>query len=99
MHIMSDVYNEKKGYVQKSIKAKGTFHVNLFMYYSSNSTKKLDKLGQLSNYILFVDSYLKVPKLYVMDSSTTEEVMDKLDIFQYRFGKIDEFVWWDLEGT
>ena len=23
--------------------------------------------------------------------------MDKLDMFQYIFGKIDEFDWWDLE--
>ena len=23
--------------------------------------------------------------------------MDKLDMFQSRFGKIDEFGWWDLE--
>ena len=23
--------------------------------------------------------------------------MDKLDIFQYRFGKIDKFGWWDLK--
>ena len=23
--------------------------------------------------------------------------MDKLDMFQYRFGKMDEFGWWDLE--
>ena len=23
--------------------------------------------------------------------------MDNLDMFQYRFGKIDEFGWWDLE--
>ena len=23
--------------------------------------------------------------------------MDKLDIFQSRFGKIDEFGWWELE--
>ena len=23
--------------------------------------------------------------------------MGKLDIFHYRFGKIDEFGWWDLE--
>ena len=28
---------------------------------------------------------------------TTEEVMDKLDMFQYIFGKIDQFGWWDLE--
>ena len=32
-----------------------------------------------------------------MDKITTEEVMDKLDIFQSMFGTIDGFGWWDLE--
>ena len=32
-----------------------------------------------------------------MQKITTEEVMDKLDMFQFIFGKIDEFGWWDLE--
>ena len=32
-----------------------------------------------------------------MERITTEEVMDKLDMFQSRFGKIDEFGWWYLE--
>ena len=32
-----------------------------------------------------------------MEKITTEEVMDKLDIFQSRFGKIYQFGWWDLE--
>ena len=32
-----------------------------------------------------------------MEKITTEVVMDKLDMFQSRFGKIDEFGWWDLE--
>ena len=32
-----------------------------------------------------------------MEKISTEEVMDKLDMFQYRFGKIDEFGYWDLE--
>ena len=32
-----------------------------------------------------------------MENITTEEVMDKLDMFQSRFGKIDQFGWWDLE--
>ena len=32
-----------------------------------------------------------------MEKITTEEVMDKLDMFQSRFGKIDEFGLWDLE--
>ena len=32
-----------------------------------------------------------------MDRITTEEVMDKLNMFQSIFGKIDEFGWWDLD--
>ena len=32
-----------------------------------------------------------------MDKITIEEVIDKLDMLQSRFGKIDEFGWWDLE--
>ena len=32
-----------------------------------------------------------------MENITTEEVMDKLDMFQTRFGKLDEFGWWDME--
>ena len=32
-----------------------------------------------------------------MEKIKTEEVMYKLDTFQYRFGKIYEFGWWDLE--
>ena len=42
-----------------------------------------------SNYLLIVDAYSKIPKLYGMERITTKEVMDKLDIFQSRFGKID----------
>ena len=32
-----------------------------------------------------------------MEKITTEEVMDKLDMLQSRFGKTDQFGWWDLE--
>ena len=32
-----------------------------------------------------------------MENITTEEVMEKLDMFQSRFGKIDQFGWWYLE--
>ena len=32
-----------------------------------------------------------------MVNITTAEVMDKLEIFQSRFGVIDQFGWWDLE--
>ena len=32
-----------------------------------------------------------------MENITTAEVMEKLDMFQSRFGKMDQFGWWDLE--
>ena len=32
-----------------------------------------------------------------MQQINTEEVMDTLDMFKDRFGKIDKFGWWDLE--
>ena len=32
-----------------------------------------------------------------MEKITTEKVMDELDMFQSRYGKIEQFGWWDLE--
>ena len=32
-----------------------------------------------------------------MENITTAEVMDKLDMFQSRFGKMDQSGWWYLE--
>ena len=52
---------------------------------------------KFSNYLLIVDAYSKIPKLYSMEKTTKEEVMEKLDMFQSRFGKIDQFGWWCLE--
>ena len=49
------------------------------------------------NYLLIVDAYQKIPKLYGMKTITTEEVMNNLDMFQARFRKIEESSWWDLE--
>ena len=50
-----------------------------------------------SNYLLIFDAYYKIPKLYGMEKIYTEEVMDNLDMFQSRCGKIDEFGWCALE--
>ena len=62
----------------------------------STSPKHLTSDTTFSNCILIVDTYSKITKLYGMEI-LTEEVMDKLDIFQSRFGEIDEFGWWDLK--
>ena len=43
-----------------------------------------------------MDAYSRISKLYGIEDITTEEVMDKLDMFQSRFLKVDEFVWWNM---
>ena len=63
----------------------------------STAPKSLTSYTTFSNYLLIVDAYSKIPKLYGMENITTAEVMDKLDMFQSRFVKIDQFSWWDLE--
>ena len=63
----------------------------------STTPKSLTSDTNFSNYLFIVDAYSKIPKLYGMEKITTEEVMDKLDMFQSRFGKIDPFGWWHLE--
>ena len=62
----------------------------------STAPKSLTNDTNFQNYLLIVDAYYKMPKLYGMENNTTAEVMDKLDMFQSRFGKIDQFGWWDL---
>ena len=63
----------------------------------STALKSLTNDTTFQKYLLIVDAYSKIPKLYGMENITTAEVMDKLDMFQSRFGKIDQFGWWDLE--
>ena len=57
------------------------------------SSKSLTKDTYFSNYLFIVDAYSKLTKLYGMEKITTKEVMDKLDMFQERFGKPDGFGW------
>ena len=52
-----------------------------------------------SNYLLIVDAYYKIPKLYGMENISTEQVMDKVYMFQSRSGKIDKLGWWGSEKT
>ena len=53
----------------------------------------LTKDTTFANYLLIVDAYSKIPKLYGMENITTEEVMDMLDMFQAIFERVDEFGW------
>ena len=64
---------------------------------TSTAPKSLASDTYFSNDLLIVNDYSKTRKLYGVDKITTEEVMDKLYMFQSRFGKFDEFGWWDSE--
>ena len=59
----------------------------------SKAPKNLTSDTTFSNYLLIVNAYYNIPKLYGMENITTAEVMDKLDMFQSRLEKIDQFVW------
>ena len=63
----------------------------------STAPKSWTRDTTFSNCFLIVDTYSNIPKLYGMEIITTVEVMDKLDMVQSRFEKIDQFGWWDLE--
>ena len=58
----------------------------------STAPKSLTNDTNFQNYLLIVDVYSKIPKLYGMENITTAEVMDKLDMFQSRFGKLTNLV-------
>ena len=64
---------------------------------TSTAPKRLTRNTTFYNYLLIVDTYYKTPKLYGTEKIFTEEVMDKLDIFQSRFRKIDESGLWELK--
>ena len=71
--------------------------MGFYGYNSINGTQILTSDTTFSNYLLIVDAYYKITKLYGMEKITIEEVINKLDMFQFRFGKMDQFGWWDLE--
>ena len=63
----------------------------------SVAPKILTNDTNFKKYLLIVDAYSKIPKLYGMENITTAEVMEKIDMFQSRFRKMDQFGWRDLE--
>ena len=87
----------EKSRSKNPIKPKAPFKRVFMGIITSTSPKSFTSDTTFSNYILISDAYSKIPKLFGVEKITTEEVMDKLDMLQFRFGKIREFGWWDLE--
>ena len=92
------IYSMNKNDRSKTpLKPKAPFKWYFMDIIPSTAPSFLTNKTTFSNYILIVDAYYKISKLYGMEKITTEEVMDNPDMFQSRFGKIEEFGWWDLE--
>ena len=81
----------KKARSKIPLKPKAPFKWVFMDIVPSTAPKSLTSDTTFSNYLLIFDAYHNITKLYGMDKITTEEVMDKLDMFQSRFGKMDQF--------
>ena len=79
------------------LKPKATFKWIFMDIIPSTAPTILTSDTKFSDYLLIIDAYSNIPKLYGIEKIATEEVMYKLDMLQSRFGKMDEFGWWDLE--
>ena len=87
----------KKSRSKLPFKPKAPFKWVFMDVIPSLATKSLTNDTNFKNYMLLVDAYSKIPKLFGMENITTAEVLDKLDMFQSRFYKIDQFGLLDLE--
>ena len=82
---------------ENPLKSKAPFKWVFMEIIPSTAPKHLTSDTHFFNYLLIFDAFSKIPKLYGMVKITTEKVMNKLDMFHSRFGKIDIFGWWYLE--
>ena len=87
----------KKARSKNPLKPKSPFKWVFMDIIPSIAPTSLTSDTTFSGHLLIVDAYSKTTKLYGMEKITTEKVMDKMDMFQSRSGKIDEFGWQYLE--
>ena len=79
----------KKARSKLPLKLKAPFKWVFMDIIRTTVPKSLTKEANFKNYLLIVEAYSKIPKLYGMENITTAEVIEKLDMFQYRFGLHD----------
>ena len=97
MYIIPNLFHEKKARSNNSLKPKAHLQWVFMDIIPSTAPNSFKSETKLSNYILIVDAYSKIPRIYGIKKIATEEVVDELDMLQSRFGKINEFGWWYLE--
>ena len=71
----------KKARSKNPLNPKAPFKWVFMDIITATAPKSLKSDTIFSSCLLIVDAYSKIPKLYVMDRITTEEVMDKSDTF------------------
>ena len=86
---MSDFFHEKKARSKIPLNPKTPFEWVFVDIIPATSPKCLTSDTTFSNDLLIFYSYYKIAKIYGMENTSTEQVMDKLDMFQSIFGKID----------
>ena len=69
---MSNFSNEKKGRFKIPLNPKALFKCFFTDIIPSTAPEILTSDTTFSNYLLIVDAYYKIPKLYGMDNITTE---------------------------
>ena len=75
----------QKARSKNPLKSKSPFKWVFMDRFPAKALNVLISETNFSNYILNVDAYSKISKLYGINRIITEEVMDKLDMFQSRF--------------
>ena len=83
----------KKVISKAPLKFKTPFKWMFMNIIPATSSKSLTKETIFSNYLLIVNSYSNISKLHRIKNINIEEVMDKLDMFQARYVKVDAFGW------
>ena len=78
----------KKDRYKISLKPKAPFKWVFMDIVPSTAPKFLTSDTTFSNYLLIFNAYSKIQNIYGMEKITTEEVMEKLDMFQSRFGEL-----------
>ena len=64
MHIMSYIQNKQKFYIKDTSESQDTFIVGVHGHHTIPIFKKCNKYTTFSNYLLIVDDYYNVSKLY-----------------------------------
>ena len=86
---MPDFFHEKNARSKNALKPKAPFKWGFIDIIPSTAPKGLTSDTVFSNYLLIVHTYSKISKVYGKEKFSTEEVIDKLDMFQSIFGEID----------